>query len=624
MNISKKPSSSSRKTIAAILALLTSFVLLAAKWIDHQSRSIDVPIEIEVRDQATRKAISNATVHVVGVQANTDGSGIVHFRVAQDKLLGARALAGANCYEDNSANLTAEQKAPLVIELPPRKGCLADRAPVVLPAVGTSQTVRSPREAGSMSYHLPAKALHPIAPQATQEPTPDASLVNVNTRIPVPAISNKDNSASSVIGGVLLKFDTAPPILQKWQQYLKTCLQHSGFYLTDSEHDADFVLDCPGCSTQDDSFTVSFSNRKTHSQRPYLVQKTRSDDGDQEIEPNEALDICSDIRRALPASAQEAAKHRLTGAGSTFAAPLYQTWSFQFGLQFPTFRLTYESVGSENGVAFLRDGFVTFSASDVPLNPNQLQSLNTAVMQIPVAAGAVAIAYNIDGLTSTLRFTPETLAKIFSGQIKKWSDKAIAAENPGVALPPLDITVVHREDGSGTTFVFSRFLADASPIWKGGIGLRVKWSGGQPAKGNGGVAKAIKTISGSIGYVEYTYAVKHNLLYASIKNRAGRWVQPEPGSISAAVPDQDRFPEEPNQLTELLLKADNESAYAISSLTFLIFPVHQPEHDSREALRAFLTWMLSSGQDSCVGLKYGRLPQHLAERQLQEVSEILR
>jgi phosphate transport system substrate-binding protein len=286
----------------------------------------------------------------------------------------------------------------------------------------------------------------------------------------------------------------------------------------------------------------------------------------------------------------------LRGAGATFPAPIYQKWIASFQAGVPGLRITYEAVGSDEGIQRLRRGEVDFAASDILPDKNVQDQLG--IQPLPSVVGAVVPAYNIQGLVRDLRFTPELLSGIFLGRITKWNDPRIKEVNRGISLPAADIVVVHRSDGSGTTHVWSEYLSKASPEWRDavGTGSTLHWPSGQSASGNEGVAGALSRTPYSIGYLEFIYALRNELSYGAVKNAAGKFVRPDIDSITAAV----RGPE------------PGRDAYPIASFTWLLVSSKMPAGQKRDRLAAFLDWAFSSGQREAGALGYVALPDELA------------
>lgn len=303
----------------------------------------------------------------------------------------------------------------------------------------------------------------------------------------------------------------------------------------------------------------------------------------------------------------------INGAGSTFAAPIYQ----QIGSKLKENGLTvnYQGVGSGDGVAQLQSGTADFAGSDPALTPEDTGKMKGPVTQMPIALGAITLSYNLSGQKSGIKLDGKTVGDIFLGKVKKWNDPAIAAQNDGVDLPDTDITVVHRSDSSGTTKGFTQFVANYSPEWKSGPGVDkdIKWPTGTGAKGNDGVAAAVKQTDGAIGYVEQAYALQNGFTFADVKNKSGAYVAPTLESTSAAGEGLDI----PKDLGVSTIDSANAKAYPIVSQTFLDVPTdacktNGASADVAKGLAAFATYLLGSeGQDTIKQLSYAPLPQDL-------------
>jgi len=301
----------------------------------------------------------------------------------------------------------------------------------------------------------------------------------------------------------------------------------------------------------------------------------------------------------------------LHAAGATLPAPLYLKWFESAGI-----RVSYDAIGSQAGIERLAAGKVDFAASDMPLtaenSPAQLR-----VLEVPTVLGGVVPIFNVPGLDRDLCLTPEALAGVYTGKIRKWNDPAIRASNRGAHLPNADIAVIHRSDGSGTTFVWTSFLSLVSPEWKMsvGSGTRVGWPVGTGAEGNGGVAVMVKNTPNSIGYVELSYAIQHELSYAAVRNPAGRFVKADLASITAAASGASASSGQPIGLS--ILNEASKDAYPISTFTWLLVPQTGLTPEKKKAIADLLGWMLTAGQKQCSSLGYPPLPKDVAARALQ-------
>ncbi|MGA8630419.1 MAG: phosphate ABC transporter substrate-binding protein PstS [Terracidiphilus sp.] len=303
----------------------------------------------------------------------------------------------------------------------------------------------------------------------------------------------------------------------------------------------------------------------------------------------------------------------LHAAGSTLAAPLYLKWFESAG-----FSVAYDAIGSEGGIKQLAANKVDFAASDMPLTAENTPA-NLHVTQIATVLGGVVPIYNLPGLNRDLRLTPEVLAGIYSGAISKWNDPRIAEANRGARLPDAKIAVVHRADGSGTTFVWTSFLSLVSREWKDriGAGPEVRWPTGTGAAGNNGVAGLVEKTPNSIGYVELIYAIQNELSYASVRNPAGEFIKADLASITDAATGVDKAG---TDFRRSILNSANRDAYPISTFTWLLVPTESLSAEKRAAMVALFNWMLTSGQKECASLGYAPLPREIADRELRAVN----
>jgi phosphate transport system substrate-binding protein len=304
-----------------------------------------------------------------------------------------------------------------------------------------------------------------------------------------------------------------------------------------------------------------------------------------------------------------AAQVSLTGAGATFPNPIYTKWFDAYNKKTGV-QINYQSIGSGGGIRQFTEGTVDFGASDGPMNDDQMQAVGGKVLHVPTVLGAVVLTYNLPGIGNTrLKFDGPTIAGIFQGKITKWNDRALAALNPGVKLPDSDIIVVHRSDGSGTSYIFTDFLSKVSPDWKQNVGkaTSVNWPTGLGGKGNEGVTQQVKQTEGSLGYVELIYALSNGLPYADIKNPAGKFVEPSLASVSAAAASA-KF-EKNTDFRVSITNAPGEAAYPISSFTWLLIQTNIKDPAKGKAIKDFLSWMLTpEAQKMAEELKYAPLP----------------
>ena len=312
---------------------------------------------------------------------------------------------------------------------------------------------------------------------------------------------------------------------------------------------------------------------------------------------------------ALPALGQTT----LNGAGATFPNPMYQKWFSEYHKAHPDIQFNYQSIGSGGGIRQVLAQTVDFGASDGPMTDEQLSQAKTKILHIPTVLGAVVPAYNVPGVSSELKFTPEALAGIFTGKITTWNDPAIAKVNPGVTLPNQTIIVIHRSDGSGTTYIFTDYLSKVSSEWQNGPGkgTSVKWPVGLGGKGNEGVAGMIRQMQGGIGYIELIYAVQNKIDYGSVKNVGGAFVKASLESVTAAAASVKSMPAD---FRVSITNAPGKDAYPISSFTWLLIPEKSKEAAKGKILADFLTWMVDDGQKMTAELTYAPLPGSVAEK----------
>jgi phosphate transport system substrate-binding protein len=310
---------------------------------------------------------------------------------------------------------------------------------------------------------------------------------------------------------------------------------------------------------------------------------------------------------ALCFAAPAAAQTLINGAGATFPYPIYSKWFDVYAQVDPSVRFNYQSIGSGGGIRQVLERTVDFGASDGPMTDEQLKKAPAELLHIPTVLGAVAATYNLPG-SPTLRFTPDVLADIFLGKITRWNDRRIAADNPGVGLPDQPIVVVHRSDGSGTTYIWVDYLGKVSTEWaqKVGRGTSVRWPVGLGGKGNEGVAGQVKGTPGALGYVELAYAIKNNLPVAAIRNQAGNFIPPSIRSTTAAAASAAKTM--PPDFRVSLTNPSAADAYPIASFTWLLVSKEQPDPVKGKALVQFLRWAIHEGQKYTADLLYAPLP----------------
>jgi phosphate transport system substrate-binding protein len=311
----------------------------------------------------------------------------------------------------------------------------------------------------------------------------------------------------------------------------------------------------------------------------------------------------------------------LVGAGATFPYPIYSKWFSEYHKVHSDVQINYQSIGSGGGIRQVTSGTVDFGASDMPMTDKQLSEVKTRILNLPTVLGADVPAYNIPGVTGEVKFTPEALAGIFLGKISRWNDKAITSANPGVNFPDKDIIVVHRSDGSGTTFIWTDYLSKVSPEWKSQVGsdTSVKWPVGLGQKGNEGVAGSLRQMAGSIGYVELIYAVQNNIPYGSVRNSAGVFVKASLDSVTAAAASA---PKMPADFRVSITNAPGKDAYPISSFTWLLIPAQSKDAAKGKMLADFLSWMVSDGQKMTSSLSYAPLPDNVAAKVKEAIKQV--
>lgn len=320
---------------------------------------------------------------------------------------------------------------------------------------------------------------------------------------------------------------------------------------------------------------------------------------------------------SLPTFAQTT----LNGAGATFPYPMYSKWFSEYHKAHPDIEINYQSIGSGGGIRQVLAGTVDFGASDGPMTDQQLAESKVKILHVPTVLGAVVPAYNIPGVNAEIKFTPEALAGIFLGKITSWNDGAIAGANPGINLPNLPIIVIHRSDGSGTTFIFTDYLSKVSSDWQSqvGKGTSVKWPVGLGGKGNEGVAGMIRQMQGGIGYIELIYAVQNKIPYGVVKNAAGNYVKASLESVTAAAASVKSMPAD---FRVSITNAPGRDAYPISSFTWLLIPAQSKNPATGKILADFLNWMVDDGQKMTAELTYAPLPANVAEKVKAEIKQV--
>jgi phosphate transport system substrate-binding protein len=316
----------------------------------------------------------------------------------------------------------------------------------------------------------------------------------------------------------------------------------------------------------------------------------------------------------------------INGAGATFPYPIYSKWFDVYHTKNPNIQFNYQSIGSGGGIKQITEGTVDFGASDGPMNDEQLKAFQdkrgTAILHFPAVLGADVPTYNLPGVSAALNFTPDALAGIFLGKVTKWNDPAIASANKGVNLPAEDIVVVHRSDGSGTTYIWTDYLSKISDEWKTkvGKGTSPNWPVGLGGKGNEGVTGLVKQTPNSIGYVELIYAVQNNIPYGAVKNSSGAFVKADLASVTAAAAGAAKSM--PDDFRVSITDPPGKAAYPISSFTWLLIPQKFQDGAKRDAIKGFLKWMLNEGQDSVEALSYAKLPKEVVEKEKKAINSI--
>lgn len=311
----------------------------------------------------------------------------------------------------------------------------------------------------------------------------------------------------------------------------------------------------------------------------------------------------------------------INAAGATFPAPIYQKWFGEYKMAHPDVQINYQAIGSGGGIRQLTEGTVDFGASDMPMTDEQIKALKVHPLHFPTVLGAVVLSYNVPGVTTALKLTPDAIAGIYLGEIKKWNDPKIASVNPGVKLPGSDIEVIHRADGSGTTFIFTDYLSKISGEWKSKVGANtsVSWPTGLGGKGNDGVAGLVKQTPGSIGYVELIYAVQNHMAFADVKNAAGKFITPSFAGVTAAAANSKGMPAD---FRASITNQGGAATYPISSFTWLLIPSEIKDPGKKKAITDFLSWMLTTGQKDCEGLSYAPLPKAVVAKEEKQIAMI--
>ena len=316
----------------------------------------------------------------------------------------------------------------------------------------------------------------------------------------------------------------------------------------------------------------------------------------------------------------------INGAGATFPYPMYSKWFDDYHKKNPNLQINYQSIGSGGGIKQVTEGTVDFGASDGPMNDEQLKAFQDKhgfpILHFPTVLGAVVPIYNIEGVSAELNFTPEAIAGIFLGKVTKWNDPVITGANKGVNLPGGDIVVVHRSDGSGTSYIWTDYLSKVNDEWKGkvGKGTSVNWPVGLGGKGNEGVSGLVKQTPNAIGYVELIYAVQNKMAYGKVKNSSGDFVKADLAGVTAAAAGSAQ--NMPDDFRVSITNALGKTAYPISSFTWLLIPSKFSDTAKRDAIKGFLKWMLTEGQNQTEALSYAKLPKEVVTKESKTIDGI--
>ncbi len=323
----------------------------------------------------------------------------------------------------------------------------------------------------------------------------------------------------------------------------------------------------------------------------------------------------------LVCTASVASAQKLNGAGATFPAPIYSKWFSEYHSQHSNVEINYQPIGSGGGIRQVTAGTVDFGATDGPMTDQQIAESKIKVMHIPTVLGAVVPIYNLPGVSQELKFAPDVLADIYLHKITNWNDARIAKDNPGVKLPNLEIIVIRRSDGSGTTFIFTDYLSKVSSEWKSSVGAAtaVQWPAGLGGKGNEGVAGLVRQMNGAIGYVELIYAMQNKIPFGYVRNAAGQWVKATTDGVTAAAASVKSMPAD---YRVSITNAPGKEAYPIASFTWLLIPVHPTDAAKGQILKDFLGWMLEHGESEATSLYYAPLPASVQAKVKATISQM--
>ncbi|HXE33051.1 MAG TPA: phosphate ABC transporter substrate-binding protein PstS [Verrucomicrobiae bacterium] len=316
----------------------------------------------------------------------------------------------------------------------------------------------------------------------------------------------------------------------------------------------------------------------------------------------------------------------INGAGASFPEPIYSKWFDEYHKKDPNIQINYQAIGSGGGIKQITEGTVDFGASDGPMNDDQLKSFQDKhgfpVLHFPTVLGAAVPTYNIPGVTAELNFSPEALAGIFLGKVTKWNDPVLTGPNPGVNLPGNDIVVVHRSDGSGTTYIWTDYLSKVSDEWKNKVNKNtsVNWPTGLGGNKNEGVAGLVKQTPYAIGYVELIFAIQNKMPYGKVKNSSGEFIKADLSSVTAAAAGAAK--DMPADFRVSITNAPGKTAYPISSFTWLLIPSKFSDASKRDAIKGFVKWMLADGQNETEALAYSKLPKEVVSMELKALDKV--
>jgi phosphate transport system substrate-binding protein len=308
---------------------------------------------------------------------------------------------------------------------------------------------------------------------------------------------------------------------------------------------------------------------------------------------------------------------KLTGAGATFPYPIYSKWFTEYSAAHPGVEVNYQSIGSGGGIRQVTAGLVDFGASDGPMTDEQMAASKVKLIHLPTVLGAVVPVFNVPGV-SDIRFSSDVLADIYLGKISTWNDGRIAKDNPGVKLPDQKIIVVHRSDGSGTSYIFTDYLSKVSKDWANGPGKGTSpsWPVGVGGKGNEGVAGLVRQLPGAIGYVELIYALQNKITYGAMKNPAGNWVKASIAGVTEAAASMKKMPDD---FRVSITNAPGATAYPISSFTWLLIPLKSADPAKGKVIKDLMSWIVKSGESDVSSLSYAPLPQNVVDKELKAI-----